>query len=269
MAVVCALQPIPNRGAGIRGDLFSVALSSSPMSRSTPQTPPTARQRLNMQAHPRRAAFEFFRAFNQPFFSVCVRVDVSALKPALRSAGRGSVTLATHFVALSVARALPPWRTRLDGDGVVWLYERAHASTTVLKADGSFGFALLADQDRFDAFCAGAAPALAAARDRDDSFEPLDDELPLIHCTTLPWLHFTQFSHARRIGGDGLADSCPKLAFGRIDRDGQGREWMPLAIDAHHALMDGALAGAFVARFEAAMRAPAGWIGGGPLPEPG
>jgi hypothetical protein len=26
MAVVCALQPIPNRGAGIRGDLFSVAL---------------------------------------------------------------------------------------------------------------------------------------------------------------------------------------------------------------------------------------------------
>jgi hypothetical protein len=26
MAVVCALQPIPNRGAGIRGDLFSVAI---------------------------------------------------------------------------------------------------------------------------------------------------------------------------------------------------------------------------------------------------
>jgi energy-converting hydrogenase Eha subunit H len=30
MAVVCALQPIPNRGAGIRGDLFSVALGVAP-----------------------------------------------------------------------------------------------------------------------------------------------------------------------------------------------------------------------------------------------
>ena len=87
--------------------------------------------------------------------------------------------------------------------------------------------------------------------------------MALIHCTTLPWLHFTQFSHARQVGG---ADSCPKLAFGRIDTGADGIARLPLAIDAHHALMDGRDVGEFVQAFEAAMRSPRGWMAGGPLP---
>jgi len=228
-----------------------------------PETLPVPRRPWPVAQSPRRDAFEFYRRFSQPFFSICVAVDVTALKPALREAGLGSITLATHFVALRLAQQLEPWRARLGADGQAWLYDTVHASTTVLRPDGSFGFATLLSKARFADFCAAGAPALAAARTRVQGFVPLNDDLALIHCTTLPWLHFTQFSHARQVGG---ADSCPKLAFGRIDTGADGRARLPLAIDAHHALIDGRHVGEFVQGFEAAMREPRAWVAGGDLP---
>jgi chloramphenicol O-acetyltransferase type A len=231
-----------------------------------PETLAVPRRPWPVAQSPRRDAFHFFRGFSQPFFSVCVVVDVTALKPALREAGVGSLTLATHFVALQLAQRLEPWRARLDADGQAWLYDSVHASTTVLRPDGSFGFATLRHAPRFTDFCRDGAAALDAARGAARAFEPLNDDLALIHCTTLPWLHFTQFSHARQVGG---ADSCPKLAFGRIDTGADGIARLPLAIDAHHALMDGRDVGEFVQGFEAAMREPRGWIAGGPLPSDG
>jgi chloramphenicol O-acetyltransferase type A len=225
-----------------------------------PAEPP--RQPFPFTHSPRHATFEFYRRFSQPFFSVCVAIDVTALRPALaalRAQGQAaSVTLALHFVALRLAARLPAWRLRLDEAGEPWLYDAVHASTTVLLADGSFGFAHLLHRPRFADFAEAGAPALADAR-----FVPRNGDLALLHCTTLPWLHFTQFSHARQAGS---ADSCPKLAFGRIDTGADGRARLPLAIDVHHALMDGLAVGEFVAGFEAAMREPASWLAGGELP---
>ncbi len=228
-----------------------------------PETLHVPRRPWPVAQSPRHDAFEFYRGFNQPFFGVCVRIEVTALKPALREAGFGSLTLATHFVALRLAQRLEPWRARIDAAGQAWLYDTTHASTTVLKADGSFGFATLLNQPSFADFCRDGAAALAAARSAEARFEPLVDDLAQIHCTTLPWLHFTQFTHARQVGG---ADSCPKLAFGRIDTDRDGRAWLPLAIDAHHALMDGSHVGRYVQGFEAALREPLAWIQGEDLP---
>jgi chloramphenicol O-acetyltransferase type A len=228
-----------------------------------PQTLHVPRRPWPVAQSPRRDAFDFYRRFSQPFFSVCVAVDVTALKPALRAAGIGSLTLATHFVALRLTQRLAPWRARLDADGEAWLYDTVHASTTVLRPDGSFGFATLTNTARFADFCGAGAQAIDAVRQPDHRFEPLEDDLAQIHCTTLPWLHFTQFSHARHVGS---ADSCPKLAFGRIATGADGIARLPLAIDAHHALLDGRDVGEFVSGYEAAMRAPRGWVEGGELP---
>jgi len=211
---------------------------------------------------PRRAAFEFFRGFDKPWFNVCTRVDVTALRPALAVAGTGSLTLALHHAALALANALEPFRLRLQG-GQLWLYDVVHAGTTVLRPDGSFGFAYLDHHPQFPAFAAAAAPALAAARDAPDSFAPRSDAHDLIHCTSLPWLHFTSFSHARRWGGE---DAIPKIAFGRIDAEpGSGRHWLPLSVEVHHALMDGLAVGRYVQAFEALMREPLPWLQGAPV----
>ena len=218
---------------------------------------------LDLDRWPRRNAFEFFRGFDKPHFSVCTRIDVSALKPALAAAGLGSVTLACHFMALLLANRIEPFRYRLRQGGVEVL-DVVHASTTVLLADESFGFAYLPYASDFASFVAQGAPALAAARAGSEGFAPRVDDRAQIHFTTLPWLHFTSFTHAR---AGALEDAIPKLAFGRIEADGSAdgaRRWMPLSVEVHHALMDGLHVGRFVQGFEAAMRDPLPWLQGPP-----
>lgn len=263
---------------------------------------------IDLARWPRRAAYEHFRRFDAPFFNVTARIDVTALKPALQRAvlpaGTGGVALALHHAALRVANGLPAWRRRLAGAAHDRVVEHAQidASTTVLRADGSFGLAWLPWQADWAPFARRGAAALAAARTGDDAagtkadigtgigigigigaaasaedadeagnaqrpaaFDPRHEDDAVIHCTTLPWVHFTSFRHAmpgrpppHADGSPGRPDVVPKLAFGRIDAG-----MLPLSVDLHHALADGIDAGRFIEGFQALMRAPQDWLGAG------
>jgi chloramphenicol O-acetyltransferase type A len=210
---------------------------------------------LDLSAWPRRDAFEHYRGFDKPYFNVCARVDAARLKLAAAEAGNASLALAYHFIALRLANEIESFRYRLDA-GRVLIHPIVHASTTVLREDGSFGFATLEHQADFATFAALGAAAIATARAGQLPFEPRLDDSALIHFTTLPWVHFSSFSHARNWGRE---DSVPKLSFGRIDVEG-ARAWLPLSVEVHHALMDGAQVGQFVQRFEAALREPVPWL---------
>ena len=210
---------------------------------------------VDLERWPRRAAFEYFRGFDKPYFNVCTRLDVAALKAATDAAA-ASFSLACHFIALRLANRIEPFRYRLEG-GRVRIHAVVHGSTTVLRDDESFGFAYFEHDERFARFAAQGAPALAAARARDVSFAPRVDDAALLHFTTLPWVHFSSFSHARNWGRE---DAVPKIAFGRIEADGE-RRWMPMSVEVHHAMMDGLHVGRFVEGFEAALREPRAWLG--------
>ena len=172
------------------------------------------------------------------------------------AAARGaSFSLACHFIALRLANLHEAFRLRLEG-GRVRIFEAVHGSTTVLRDDESFGFATLQHTADFAAFCSQGSAAMAAVRTRQRPFEPDIDEAALVHFTTLPWLHFTSFSHARNWGRD---DAVPKVSFGRADTDGC-RLWLPLSVEVHHALMDGVHVGRYVQAFEAALAEPARWL---------
>lgn len=213
---------------------------------------------LDLDSWPRRAAFEYFRHFDKPYFNVCTKLDVARLKQAVAELRVGSLALAYHYLALRLVNQVEPFRYRLEA-GRVRVHPVVHGSTTVLRDDGSFGFAdldLATDAADYAAFAARAAAAMADTRAGRQPFEPKPDDAARIHFTTLPWLHFTSFSHARNWGRE---DSVPKLAFGRIDADG-ARAWMPLSVEVHHALMDGLHVGQFVQGFEAALRDPGPWF---------
>ena len=210
---------------------------------------------LDLDTWPRRQAFEHFRRFEQPFFSLCTKVDVAPLETRLRQRRLGSLTLACYHLTLRLAQRIEPFRYRLAGDRV-WVHEHVRASTTVLCEGGRLGFATLDSHEHFGTFAAAAAERIRAVRAGEVPFEPGPPNEPLIYLTSLPWVHFTSFTHARR---NDPADSVPRLAFGRIDDDGS-RRWMPMALDVHHALMDGVHAGEFVQGFEAALAEPDGWL---------
>jgi chloramphenicol O-acetyltransferase type A len=205
---------------------------------------------LDLAAWPRRAAFEHFSRLAHPYFSLCVPVDVTALAGQLTRHPGATLFLAYHHAALRAANAVEAFRLRLE-QGQVLLHERVDASTTVLRADESIAFVTLRFEPDFGRFVERALPALDAAKRSSTGLGELSDEPTLLHMTTIPWLAFSSFSHARSAGG---TDSVPKLAFGKITQAADGRRWMPVAVDVHHALMDGLHVGRFYAELEAALQ---------------
>jgi chloramphenicol O-acetyltransferase type A len=212
---------------------------------------------LDLQAWPRREAFAFFRRFDVPWFNVCVRLDAARLHAALAARGERGLSLACCYIALRLANRHRPFRLRIEGERVR-IHDEVHGSTTVLRADGeSFGFADLAHELDFDVFVARARAAVEAARAPDARFDPGPaDDAARVYFTTLPWLHFTSFSHAHVLRRD---DSVPRLAFGRAQAEGP-HLWLPISVEVHHALMDGAHVGRFVQDFEAMLAAPQDWL---------
>ena len=222
---------------------------------ATDPTPVPTPVYLDLASWHRRSAFEFFRGFDIPTFDLCARLDVALLKQAVRDLGVGSLSLAYHFIAIRLANEITPFRYRLEGERVR-VHAAVHGSTTVLRDDDSFGFATLEHNHEFSAFCAQGAAALARGRLHGTPFEPNALETAAIHMTTLPWVHFSSYSKARQWGPN---DSIPKIAFGRIDADG-ARQWMPLSVEVHHALMDGLHIGRYFENFETALRDPETWL---------
>lgn len=215
---------------------------------------------LNTDTWARREAYEHFRHFDQPQFNLCVRLDAAALKAATKARG-ASFALACHHIALGLVNRHPAFRLRLEG-GRVLAYPTVHGSTTVARADDSFGFAFLEHRPDFAGFAQAARAAMDAAARREPDPPPPPGEFTLAYFTTLPWLHFTGLTHARRRGVD---ESVPRFAFGRLLADGP-RLWLPLSVEVHHALMDGVHVGRWVQDFEAALADPEPWLDG-PAPD--
>jgi chloramphenicol O-acetyltransferase type A len=214
---------------------------------------------LDLATWSRREAFEYFRAFDKPYFNVCVRVDAAPLKRAVKALGVGSFALAYHFITLRLANEIEPFRYRLQ-EGRVRILDEIAGGATVLRDDDSFGFAYLPHTADWAQFAATGLAAIAAARQRQAGFEPRVGFDELIHFTTLPWLHFSAFSHARNWRRE---DSIPKISFGRADVEttaAGSRLWLPVSVEVHHALMDGLHVGRYVQRLEAAMAEPMAWL---------
>lgn len=206
---------------------------------------------LDLDAWPRREQFDFFRTYDQPYFNVCVPVDVTELLDFTRSTGR-SFFLTSLYLSLAAANETEPFRYRLDGDRVR-VYERIHGGSTVLLPDNTFTFAYFDFTEDFVAFEEKATDKLEWTYQGSPDFDPRDDADDLIHYSVLPWLSFTSFSHARRRDPN---DSIPKISFGKYTEDGEGRWKMPVSVAVHHALMDGFHVGRFVDRFQAKLAEP-------------
>jgi chloramphenicol O-acetyltransferase type A len=197
----------------------------------------------------RREHYALFKGFHNPFFSVSTDVDVSALYRLSRKPGGPSFSLACIFLSLHAANEVKEFRMRLRERGV-WIHDEVHAGSTVLLEDESFAFAYFRVSKDFSEFQARgrqeidrrkASPTLAGWTGEDD----------LIHYSILPWIRFTSFTNALRLG----EDSIPKIVFGKYWPEGSVYR-MPVAVEVHHALVDGLHVGRFLERFQEKLNNP-------------
>ena len=211
---------------------------------------------LNLETWPRRDLFEFYRHFDKPYFNICTRLDVTNLLSTLSLRKDISVSLAYHYFALRAANEIEPFRYRLRG-GKVFVHDVIHGGTTVLLPDESFGLAYFNYDSDFATFFEGASRSVAEALGSGGGWKLEETDDDRLHFTTIPWISFTSFSHARNWKRE---ESATKIAFGKFSQD-DGRTWLPISVEVHHALMDGLHVGRFLEQMQNALLNPETYLG--------
>jgi chloramphenicol O-acetyltransferase type A len=192
----------------------------------------------------------WFRKYAQPFFSVTVEVDVTRIWDASRTRGAPSFFLSSVFHMLNAANDVEAFRLRLRPRGV-WRHDRVAVGPTIMRRDETFGFVRLEPSASLAAFAARGTTAIAEAAARKALAPSRQESDDIIFHSVLPWLRFTSFTNAL----PGGSDSIPRIVFGAAHAQGR-RMTMPVAVEVHHALVDGLDVARFFERFAGYLKRP-------------
>ncbi|MCY7295578.1 CatA-like O-acetyltransferase [Alteromonas sp. a30] len=199
---------------------------------------------LNIEQWNRKAHFEFYNTFQDPYFAVTVELDVTQAYTFAKANDIGFFSVYLHD-CLRAVNAIEPFRYRIEGEDTVVIHDVIHASTTVLRPNNTFGFSFIEYSENLPEF----HQAFQAEKQRvfksNDLFPPRNSQ-DCVYCSALPWLNFT--GHKEAVLGE--KESVPKFAFGKM-REENGKRVMPVAVSVSHALMDGYHVAQFVEAFKA------------------
>ena len=201
--------------------------------------------RIDVQTWQRRDYFEHFGKCVDPYFGITSNVDCTLAYDTCKKSGF-SFFVFYMFESIKAINQVENFRYRLI-DKDIWLFDRVHASTTIGRPDGSFGFALFEYIEDFSGFQKNAETKIALVQKAQD-LQVTDDakRFDVIHCTTLPWFSFTSYNPGRVIGCQG---SIPKVAFGKFFEH-EGKKWLPVSVHVNHGLVDGYHVGKYLELFQ-------------------
>jgi chloramphenicol O-acetyltransferase type A len=205
-------------------------------------------RKIDMETWERRALFDFFRPFTEPFHGVCLRVDCTATYRYAKQHDL-SVFLSMLHRSLVAAQQVENFRTR-SLDGTAWIFDEIDGGSAVGRPNGTIGFAHDPYRAGIEEFVKEASVEVERVRQRNDLERP--PQINLIRYSALPWLDFTSLSHARDMAKE---DSAPRITFGKMT-EADGRRTMPVSIHVHHALADGLHVAQFVEHFQRLLDAP-------------
>lgn len=196
---------------------------------------------LDLENWARKEHFLFFKEFEEPFFGLTVEIDCTKAYATAKELGTSFFVYYLHKTMVAV-NTIECFRYRINDDAV-YIYDTIDVSATILREDTTFGFSLIEYAPDFKIFAANAFQEIERIQNTSGL---LTREFPndnLIHFSAVPWINFTSVSHARSYT---FPDSCPKISFGKMMLDNDGKRTMSMSIHAHHGLMDGYQVGQFV-----------------------
>jgi chloramphenicol O-acetyltransferase type A len=181
----------------------------------------------------RKDHYEFFKDFEDPFFNIMATLDVTNLYNFCKK-HQLSFSLACVYVTLKSTNEIPAFKLRLK-NGKVYQYDFVDIGSTILNDDETFSFCDFPYQKTIFEFDTQGKKLVKAIKE-GVHLGTVEDELAIIHCTTIPWVSITGFKHARR--GDEKNKGIPKIVFGGMFSE-ENIKKIPFSVDVHHALMDG------------------------------
>ncbi len=181
----------------------------------------------------RKTQFEFFKNYEDPFFNITANIEVSGLYNFCKQHNL-SFSLACIYTALKAINEITEFKLRFT-KGRVYVFDEVHIGSTILNDDNTFSFCYFQNQSSLIEFDKN-GKKLVENHKKGAKFEPNEAAIDVVHCTTLPWVSFTGFKHARN--GDEGSKGIPKIVFGKLFDENEIKK-IPFSVEVHHALMDG------------------------------
>lgn len=203
---------------------------------------------LDIENWPRKEHFRFFKQFEEPFFGITVQIDCTKAYQTAKSLETSFFVYYLHKTLVAV-NTIESFRHRISGDEIL-VYDQINGSATIMRDDNSFGFSLMEYNSDFNIFLKTAKLEIERIQNTTGIFTRTFEVDNVIHFSAIPWLNFTSLSHARSYT---IADSCPKISFGKMIINESGKRTMSMSVHVHHGLMDGFHVGEFVDCFQKLM----------------
>ena len=176
---------------------------------------------------PQREHFLYYSAMENPYVTVTVPVDLTALCRACDATGT-SFSLALAYCAGRAANAVPALRQRIvEGQPVE--FHRCNICQRVLREDGTYTHCQLNPVVPFRVFAAQAARLQTEPRENDSPEEC--DTLGLLYLSPMPQLSY------RALQLPAPADGSPRISWGKATVT-DGRTELPITLQAHYGLVD-------------------------------
>ena len=173
----------------------------------------------------RREAYTFFSSLSDPFYSVTVTVDVTALHTYTKRRGL-SFYYALVWLCTQSINHTTAFRYAIRNGQPVLLARREPSFTDLHPGAEQFHIVTMPAGNALDDFC-------RAARAESDA---------LIYFSCLPWVSLTALTNERDFDAD---DAIPRIVWGKYHREGE-RDVLGLALEVNHRLIDGLHIGRFV-----------------------
>ncbi|MES2772943.1 MAG: chloramphenicol acetyltransferase [Bacteroidota bacterium] len=196
------------------------------------------KRKLNLDSWERQEHFNLFKNYDEPFHSVCIRLECQAAYKLAKEKGI-SFYLYYLYQSLKAAQVIEAFKYRILNEEV-FIFEQVDAGSTIPRNNGTFGFGDFKYFPTLEEFADQARKVIENVK-RTTQLERSAAE-NVIRYSALPWIDFTSLSHARLFG---FRDSCPKISFGKMSET-NGVRSMPVSIHVHHALVDGYHLGQYI-----------------------
>lgn len=203
---------------------------------------------LNLENWNRKEHFLFFKQMEEPFFGITTTIDCTRGYKTAKQMGTSFFVYYLHKTIVAV-NAIEPFRYRIIDDNI-YIYDTIDVSATIMREDKTFGFSLIKYSADFDIFAATTFQEIERIKNTQGLFTREFKDTNVIHFSAVPWINFTSLSHARNYT---FPDSCPKISFGKMMVEENGKRTMSMSVHSHHGLMDGYHVGQFVDCFQGLM----------------
>lgn len=194
-------------------------------------------RKIDLESYPRRAHFDYFCSFPNPYVGVTVNVDITGFM-AKRREMNAPFFLSLLYCAARAGNTVPELRRRII-DGEIWEFPLCPTSHTVAKADGTYAYCVLEGGLSFDEFLPKAQAAQAQCR-KAGSIEEDDSAIPCFFVSSIPWLSYTALVQPVPCP----ADSNVRISWGKYFEENR-RILIPITLLCHHGLADGLHLGQF------------------------